>query len=76
MLNKCDIGCNLNGVNTNHMFYADDTALMASCPNALQTLLNICSEYIKRHELLYNAKKTKCMIFNPKWIKKTCVVLK
>lgn len=69
VLNATDIGCNMNGVNINHMFYADDTVLMATSPTALQSLLNISSVYVKKHELLYNAKKTKCMVFKPKWIK-------
>ena len=36
-------GCFLNNVCFNHVFYADDLCLMASCVIALQELLNIMS---------------------------------
>ena len=69
MLNNLNIGCNLNDTNVNHMFYADDTVLLATCPTALQSLIDICSKYVNDHELIYNAKKTKCMVFKPKKLK-------
>ena len=62
LLSKSYIGCNVNGVNVNHLFYADDAVLLASSPSALQKLLNICSTYADMVELKYNAKKTKCMV--------------
>ncbi|MCP3883797.1 MAG: hypothetical protein GY701_36125, partial [Sulfitobacter sp.] len=68
-LNKEYSGCYLNGVPYNHLFYADDSVLLAPSPLALQKLLNICEAYAKDVELSYNTKKTVCMSILPKWLK-------
>ena len=44
-LNRCNIGCSLNGTLINHIMYADDTCIIASSPSALQRLLNICLDF-------------------------------
>ena len=68
-LKASKLGCNFNDTNANHLFYADDTVLMASSPSALQKLLDICTEYASKYELKFNAKKTKCMVIKPKCYK-------
>ena len=68
-LNNCNMGCVINNCKVNHLFYADDSVLLAPSPTALQELLNICSEYSKRFELSYNVKKTSCMVIKPKCLK-------
>jgi hypothetical protein len=68
-LNNCHIGCCLNGVCLNHLFYADDSVLLAPSADGLQKLLNICSEFAKSKDIIYNIKKTKCMIFLPRWLR-------
>ena len=35
-LSDLNIGCNVNGVRINHMFYADDSALLTPSARALQ----------------------------------------
>ena len=65
-LNQQVIGCNYNGVVMNHMFYADDSVLLAPSPSALQKLLNICYNYGCDFEIKYNVKKTECMCVKPK----------
>ena len=67
-LNNSNTGCHINDICVNHMFYADDSVLIAPTPRAIQKLLDICSEYANTYELRYNAKKTECMIFKPKWL--------
>ena len=62
---KRNIGCMLDKVCFNHMFYADDLCLMAPCPIALQTLLDICHEYGVEHDVIYNPLKSVCMFFKP-----------
>ena len=44
-LNKFCTGCNLNGIFYNNFAYADDLALLASCPKSLQKLIKICEKY-------------------------------
>ena len=69
LLNKEYIGCYLQGVPYNHLFYADDSVLLAPSPSALQKLINICDAYATDVELTYNTKKTVCMSILPKWLK-------
>ena len=42
MLICSGVGCYIDNVCVNHVFYADDLCLMAPCAIALQELLNIC----------------------------------
>ena len=65
LLYSCDVGCDLLGVCSNHLFYADDCVLLAPSPNSLQKLLNLCQEYADSNELVYNESKTKSMVFKP-----------
>ena len=65
-LNKSNIGCSIDNVFYNHLFYADDSVLIAPSPVALQKLINICDDYATRNDILYNTKKTVCMYFLPK----------
>ena len=45
LLINSGIGCFIDNVGFNHVFYADDLCLMAPCALALQELLNICHSY-------------------------------
>ena len=65
-LNRVQIGCHINNVSFNHLFYADDSVILAPTPLALQKLLNICDDFAKTNELMYNTKKTFCMGILPK----------
>ena len=46
------IGGNLAGTIINHMLYADDTCIVSLSSSGLQHLLNICSDYCERHDLM------------------------
>jgi len=65
-LRDTEVGCFINNVCVNHLCYADDMVILAPSPCGLQLLLDTCSEYALNHDLLYNAKKSKCMVFSPK----------
>ena len=65
-LSKANIGCHLYSVCTNHLFYADDSVLLAPSPVALNQLLDICEKYSQDFEITYNATKTVCMFIRPK----------
>ena len=64
-LTKSNLGCRYNGLVINHLFYADDSCLMATTPRALQSLIDICTSYGIGHNIIYNPKKTMCMCFKP-----------
>ena len=57
------VGCFLNNVCFNHVFYADDVCLMAPCAIALQELLNICHRCSTISDLNINALKSFCVAF-------------
>ena len=45
LLSQSGIGCHIDDLCINHVFYADDLCLMASCAIALQELINLCYDY-------------------------------
>jgi hypothetical protein len=64
VLNNSGVGCHLNDVCYNHLIYADDCVLLAPSPRSLQKLLDICNNYAKTYDMVYNVKKTVCMCIN------------
>ena len=50
----------------NHICYANDNVLIAASLKCLQFLLKICHDFGNKYGILYNLKKTKFMIFEPK----------
>ena len=73
LLSNAGVGCSINSLIVNHLFYADDSILMAPSLKALQQLINICVDYARDHELVYNVKKTKMMYLKPK--KSNCSIV-
>jgi hypothetical protein len=69
-LSQCKVGCHVENVCFNPIFYADDTILLSPAPSALQKLINICEVYGIYNEILYNTRKTVCMAFQPKFLKR------
>ena len=63
------VGCFLNNVCFNLVFYADDLCLMAPCAIALQELLNTCHRYSIIADFNFNALKSFCIAFTPKFFK-------
>ncbi len=63
LLLRSNVGCKMNGMFLNHLFYADDSILLAPTPSSLQKLLNICEDFSRDFELFYNVEKTKCIMF-------------
>ena len=45
-LTESRIGCCMDKYYINHLFYADDSVLMAPSPTALQTLINTCESFL------------------------------
>ena len=61
LLSQSGIGCHIEGLCINHVFYADDLCLMAPCDTALQELINICFKYSIEIDLNFNALKSYCV---------------
>ena len=66
LLISSGIGCFIDNVCFNHVFYADDLCLMAPCAIALQELLHICHNYSISVDVNFNALKSFCFAFTPK----------
>ena len=67
-LDKTGVGCRYLG-SMNHFAYADDFVLLSPTPFGLQTLLDTCGRFSEEHDLMYNTKKTVCMVLRPKCFK-------
>ena len=69
LLISSGVGCFLNNVCFNPVFYADNLCLMEPCDIALQELLKICHRYSILADLNFNALKSFCIAFTPKSFK-------
>ena len=49
LLTVTDYGCTLKTWKTNHLFSADDSALLARSYKTLQKLISICEKYAKKY---------------------------
>ena len=69
LLNTSRIGCHLDDVCINHVFYLDVLCLMVPCVIALQELINVCYQYSNEIDLNFNTTKSFCVAFTPKHYK-------
>lgn len=69
LLNNSFTGCVINSTFINHLFYADDSVILAPSPTALQRLINVCETYANNNDIQYNVEKTRCMCIKPKDLK-------
>ena len=44
--------------------YANYITLLAPSREALNNMLDVCMEYAEAHDILFNARRTKCMFFS------------
>ena len=75
LLSQSGIGCHIEGLCINHVFYADDLCLMAPCAIALKELINMCFKYSIEIYLNFDALKSYCVAFLPKLYKLALPVL-
>ena len=68
-LSSCNAGCNFNGKMIKNIAYADDMSLLFPSPKGLQKLIDICEEYGKKYNIIFNPKKSMCMCFTGKSLK-------
>ena len=69
ILPESGIGCHIEDLCINHVFYADDLCLIAPFAIALQELIGLCYEYSVDIDLNFNATKCYCVAFTPKLYK-------
>ena len=65
ILSESGIGCHIDDLCINDVFYADDLCLMALCAIALQELIDLYYEYSVEIDLKFNATKSYCVAFTP-----------
>ena len=65
-------GITIGGPNIHNLWYADDTALIATSEKDLKTLLDIITEESERVRLSFNIKKTVTMLISKKNVKPVC----
>ena len=68
-LSEAGVGCTLNGVPFNNFSYADDMCIISPSVAGLRKLLSICELFASEHDILFNIKKSVCMIFKTKCLK-------
>ena len=61
-LNNSSLGCCIGNETLNNLSWADDMVLLTPSSHALNEMLVICDEFAADHMILYNTKKTKCMV--------------
>jgi exonuclease III len=59
------VGCFLRGICCNILAYADDLVLLAPSWRAMQSLIDMCVALIANLDLVFNNKKTVCLMFKP-----------
>ena len=69
LLINSGIGCYIDKVCFNHVFYADDVCLIAPFAIALQELLNICHRYSIAVDVYFSPLKSFCIGFTPNLFK-------
>jgi len=55
-------GCRMSNIIVNHLLFADDAVIFAPSSKGLQQLLDICSEFAATHNVVFNVKKSQCLI--------------
>ena len=53
----------IGSIPLNNIAYADDVVIVSSSVKGLQILLSICQQYAGSHDVLYNATKSKVVMF-------------
>jgi hypothetical protein len=65
-LQRGGVGCCIGRMFVGGLAYADDVALIAPTPDAMRKMLNICDKFAAEFSIVFNAKKSKCLVFQPK----------
>lgn len=69
LIRECNSGCYIVNVAMNHLLYADDLCLISPSPNGLRRMLAICDQYALQHDIIFNTKKSLCMMIQSHKVK-------
>jgi hypothetical protein len=75
-LSKAGIGCFIGSKFVGALAYADDIVLLAPSASALRKMLAICDSYANDYHIVFNAKKSKCLVLLPSARRFLCDFLK
>ena len=64
-LKDSGIGCHIGHIFVGALGYADDLILLCPTVVGLNKMIKICEEYANEHDILFNGKKSKYLIFGP-----------
>ena len=59
------IGCHIGHIFVGALGYADDLILLCPSVVGLNEMIKICEDYANEHDILFNGKKSKYLIFGP-----------
>jgi hypothetical protein len=65
MLKDSKVGCYVGRLCVAAVAYADDIVLLAPSVRAMRLLLNVCDEFAFKYDVVFNACKSKCLLFKP-----------
>jgi hypothetical protein len=63
-LKKTGVGCFIGNWFVAALGYADDVVLMAPTARAMRKMLGVCDKFASEFNVIFNAKKSKCITFN------------
>ena len=63
-LNTSNLGATLDNIIISSLGFADDIVLISDCPLKLQSLINICSDWVQENGMEFNTSKCKVMVIN------------
>ncbi len=66
MLEHSGYGCKIANKYYGILIYADDIFLLSPSAYGLQKMLTMCSSFANQNGLLFNVKKTQCIMFHHK----------
>ena len=59
------VGCHIGHIFVGALGYADDLILLCPSVAGLKDMIKICEDYANEHDILFNGKKSKYLVFGP-----------
>ena len=62
-LKNSGLGCHMGKTSYGFLCYADDLSLFSPSISGLQKLISVCEKFANEYSMMFNAKKTVCLMF-------------